>query len=230
MTFKDEILSHYIDEECLVTVDRDPSGRWSTGNGLLYTGLFYSILAVTDNLSIEDVRRFARAVEPCWVYAYKGLLERNDGRPDQQAHDDYIGVVVASYLLNTYHARAVHDFGKAHCWVFDNVHPTKFSLNCWHGRFPGLVGLYRVCAKQDPGFVQEVGLATSIYANALSGKEKFGGKILTWLKVQALKHQATSCMDAVEYWERKLVKDYGSFANVLAGYFGPDHAFGRAPL
>lgn len=229
MTFKEEVLAHYMDSEGLVTTDRDP-GKWTTGNGLLYTGIFYSILALSRQADAADVRRFSDAVDPCWVGEHEGLLERNDGREDLQAHDDYIGVVAASYLLNTPHASKIESYGSKRCFNYNNVKPNEFSFRTWQGRFPGLIGFYRAAAKKEQGLIQKLGFSVTITSNALTSKEYYGSKILAWLRIQVIKQQTFDCRDAIEFWERRFRKDYGSLAALLAGYFGEKHVFARAPL
>src|SRR6267154_669901 len=101
--FKEQILNYYLDGDGQVTVDKNPT-KWSTGNGLLHTGLFYMILAINQILDDADKLRFRKAVDDCWVRAKSGhvipgLLNRNPGRPDLEGQDDYVGVCGGSYCV-----------------------------------------------------------------------------------------------------------------------------------
>jgi hypothetical protein len=239
MRFKEEILKHYLDVDKLVTIDRDP-GKWSSGNSLLFTGLFYTILHKLREATPEDVERFSEAVGLCWEgskeQAIPGLLERNDGREDREAHDDYVGVVAASFHLGTRHAGDIYAYGKAHFWSFDNVHPGVFSFQNWarnfHGRFPGLVGFYHAGVRQHPGFINNIQLASKILANAYSDKTDIDGKLMTWLMISVLE-QTDYCAlvgDAMDVWNKQFRKNYGTLGKMLAPYFGASHPFSRVEL
>jgi hypothetical protein len=91
--FRQEVLSHNLESHDLhVTPVKDP-GHWSTANGLLYASMFYTLLRLNDCLTDEDRFRYITAVDRCWVRngdgsIVDGLLNRNFGRPDEQAQDD----------------------------------------------------------------------------------------------------------------------------------------------
>jgi len=88
-----EILQHYTDEDGMVTIDRDPT-KWSSGNGLLHTGLarvLYKHVGIDNNL---DGITFRNTVAACEVSP--GLYNRNPKRSYQNGHDDYTGVVSGS--------------------------------------------------------------------------------------------------------------------------------------
>lgn len=229
MNFKGEVLNHYMDREGLVTIDRNPT-PWSTGNGLMHTGVFYTILFLRGEIDESDLKRFTSAVDGCWEGPLEapiaGLLERNNNREDLQAHDDY-HVMTASFLLGTYHARMVERYGSSHFWSFNNVTPGKFTLQTWHGRFPGHVGYLRLCADKKPGLFQNFLLDQSIGFNVYS--KDATSKILCWLKIQVAKIKGY-CKDSIEFWEEKLVDQFGSMEMVFAQYFGHNHPFARCGI
>lgn len=228
MTFKEEILTHYLDSELLVTKDRNPS-HWSTGNGLLFTGIFYTLLYLRGECTAEDVDRFCMAVTPCWKddelgNPIPGLLERNDKRNELQAHDDYRGVCVASLLLNTPHAKAVEAYGSSHFWCFNNAHPGRIGFRSWFGRFAGFPGLVRLCSRKSPGPLQAFLLGSDIFADSQS--KAADPKILAWLSVIAAKFSAqANCLDAISHWENKIAFEFGSINQVFAESFGTEHPF-----
>lgn len=242
MGFKEEVLSQFMDEEGLVTIDRNPTPR-STGNGLLFTGLFYTLLHKMREATAEDVARFSRTVDGCWEgpygdARYVGLLERNDGREDAEAQDDYYGVVAASFHLGTEHASQIHDFGYLHWWCFDNVDPGSLTPRFCHLRFPGLVGLYKAAVKpHHPGFLHNHLIAGKILTNAYSSKDDIDGKIMTLLMISVLE-QIDYCAlvgDAMNVWKKQFRKNYGTIGRMVAPYFDKpsnsfDHPFSKLEL
>lgn len=221
--FKEEVLGHFIDTEGLVTVDRDP-GKWSTGNGILFTSLFYSILFVNNAVTPEDFIRFSKAITRCWVGKNIGLLERNDGREDLQAHDDY-HVASASYLLKTYHSEAIWNWGKDHCWSFNNQNPQKWSFKTWHARFLGHVPYLYAASYKKLSFMQTLALK---FVLKLTSWESADDVMKTWLKVQVLKN-IEGFEKSTQSWENILQQRYGSFGKVLEKYFGTNHPFSQVP-
>lgn len=227
MNFRDEVVSHFMDEEGLVSVDRDPA-RWSTGNGLLHTGLFYTLLKLRGELDAgTDVGKFDRAVNRCWTdldgLPVQGCLERNDGRKDLEAQDDYVGVMAASYHLRTQHAGLICLFGEEHGWCYDNQNPLHPALRTCHLRFPGLVGFYRIAAGKSPGWAQIPLLAASILANSFSPKDATTGKMLTWLIVGVVREKNWLIDRAISIWERRMRSQYETLGKLFEPYFGASH-------
>lgn len=230
-SFKEQILTHYLDSELLVSRDRNPS-HWSTGNGALFTGVFYTLLYLRGECTPEDVERFNMAITPLWKddengMPIPGLLERNDKRPDFEAHDDYRGVCAASFFLNTNHSKEIVNYGQRNFWCFDNVSPGRFSARAWHGRFPGLIGYYRLSGRKSPGPLQAFLLGTNIAANAEN--EDADSKVLGWLSVLVAKYSGQlNCSDAIQYWENKLAFKHGGMPSIFARSYGVDHPFVNA--
>jgi hypothetical protein len=229
MSFKEEVLNSYLDEEGLVSIDKNPS-KWSTGNGLLYTGIFYSLLALDNKLTAEDIARFAVAVNRCWLdrygFTYEGLLERNDKREDLEAHDDYIGICAASYLLKTDHAKKIVEYGKQNFWSYNNVEPGRFVLRTWHGRFFGLIGFYKMAANEDPGWLQRKLLKYSI-TGAAAKNDNSGELILMWLKTLVARQYSDEYKMEVGFWKSAITARFGSLTNLFSKYFGSNHPFSK---
>jgi len=92
----EEVYDHYIDQDKLVTIDRDPTPR-STGNGLMHLGLFLTMIKAIQNPSTADKLLVYDAVKACQVEP--GVYNRYPGGVDQIAHDDITGVVAASVAV-----------------------------------------------------------------------------------------------------------------------------------
>jgi len=231
--FKAEVLEHYTDSDGLVTKDRDPRGVRTGGNQLILTSLFYYLLWRAGACKPEDVTRFNWIVNSCWAFGMPGLLDRNPGRPDFEAIDDYRAVLFASHFLNTVHAGQIVSYGEDHWWIFNNVKPglitaVKWGDACFY-RYPGFPGYARLCACRPAGPLQAFMLGCSISSNAYGMDAD--QKILTWMAVQVARERALmNCMDAVELWERKLSATYGSIAKVFATSYGADHPVARFSL
>lgn len=222
MSFKSEVLQHYLDVDGLVALDREPT-RWSTGNGLLYTGLFYTLLALNGELDEEDRARFAKAVARCEVEP--GLYNRNPGRPDWEAHDDYVGVAAASYFLKAPFAGDIVDYGEINEWCFDNTKPGELSLKAYHGRFPGRIGFYYMATGSKPGFFRRVAFSSAVKNDTTETRRDAGEVILRWLQVQVAKDLGV-CPIACEDWEQSFKIAWGDEATLFrVALNAPEHPF-----
>lgn len=220
-SIKEEILAHYLDADELVTRVRDPQSRWTGGNQLLDTAVFYVCLYLTKQLTLEDIARFSRAIEACYVLGHPGLLNRNPMRPDQNGWDDY-HIAAASLFLNTAHAGDILAFGQNNHWFFNNEHPGKLSFSSFLGRYPGFIGYLKLCANQSPGPLQAFLLGASILLNAR--KADADQKIMTWLRVLVAKEvMQANCYEPIQIWEASLAKQYGSMKNVFRASYPKDH-------
>lgn len=240
--FKAEILNHYIDVEKHITIVRDPKtkdfghglGKWSSGNSLLHDGTFYVLLALNNIADQDDKIRFTEAVDSCWEgdkdHSVVGLLERNEGRPDKQAHDDYQGVMAASYFLNTYHAIAIAQYGENHNWSFNNVDPHSRSLVDWaknyHGRFvaDAIIPFYKMSSGQDISWFDSLQIKTAIKCGP---SKDSSGAIMDWLRVQVFKKKTDKFNHLIEEWEQRAIKIYGSLGGMFAPYYGSDHPLAK---
>lgn len=123
MTNKEQVLANYLDPDLQITVDKNP-GKWTSGNGLMHTGFFYSLCAALDQVTPEDKERFKQCVELC--EDPEGLYDRNQGRDDKNAHDDACGVVAASAMLGCRFHTDVLDHGRANMFIYNNTDDRKF--------------------------------------------------------------------------------------------------------
>lgn len=222
--FKDEILEHYIDSDFLITSDRDPQGVWSGGNQLLTTACYYILLCLMDGIELDDITLFCKAFQKCEVRTYTGLLNRNPDRPDLESWDDY-HIATASYFLKTMDADCIYRYGSNNNWCFDNTNPGKFSFSNWHGRYPGQIGYYALCADKSPGFIQASLLTGNILANAYSTSAD--AKIKGWLRylvVSESNHPSYKKVCAI--WEKKFKEQFGTLGRMFAAYgYKPNHPF-----
>jgi hypothetical protein len=220
-TFKDEIKAHFMDEEGLVTKVRNP-GHWSTGNGLLFTGLFYSLLGVRGELEPSDKDHFEKAVEACFVNRVTPVLNRNKGRPDFEGWDDYNGVVAAAFFVGSDIAKDILNYGEANCFNFNNEQPKKFTLRSWFGRLPGFPGHLRLCGKSSPGNLQTLCLLHEFQKGC---KNESDPDANTWLRVEVARRASSRFNESIAAWDKSLKKVYGSLGRMFEPSFGSDHPF-----
>lgn len=219
--FKETIYKHYTDLDGLVTSDKDPQ-KWSTGNGLLYTGIFYTILALNDELTDDDRQKFEAAVSKCEVMP--GLYNRNPLRPDLEAQDDYIGIACASYFTRSKFALDILNYGKKTGWHYDNTNPKNDALSVWHDRFFGLVAFYYMAARQPVPFFRKLGFNSNLRRMIDAPLTQVNAKILTWLMISVAKRQNV-CPQACELFEDHINNKYGNIQVLFKMYFPIDHPF-----
>lgn len=229
--FKKEIYAHYFDQDLQVTIDRDP-GKWSTLNGLLHAGLFYTICAKHNAITDADRKLFSDMVDRAWVDGYPGLLERHDKHTDvKQGHDDYIGVAAASYFLRTTHAIKIYEYGQKTCFRYDNQNPEPKFYESWssaQGRFPwGQVGFYALAAKEPPSNIQTV-LMIQFLSKTNIGERPDSG-LMGWLRAQVIQHQSSRFNEALNIWNDKFYSHWGTLANCAKAYFGEKHPMAELP-
>lgn len=219
MNFKEDIITNYIDQDGLVTIDKNPT-KWSTGNGLLFTGIFLVLLHMLDDLDEDTECNFVKAIRACEVEP--GLFDRNPGRTDSEAHDDYIGVAAASYFCVMGFAHDIWLYGEKHFYCWNNQDPGKFSLSHFDARFIGLMPFYRIAAGQKLWFARKWELAFAINENAKDTTAS--DKILMWLETRVAKDRGL-CLKEISNWDAALIKQFGSLEGLFAQYFGKDHPF-----
>jgi hypothetical protein len=232
MSFRDEVKAHFMDEDGLVTVDRDPKGKWSTGNGLFNLGLFYTALHMMRQAEIPDVINFIATVHNCWHDKNQpGLLDRNPGRPDREAADDYDGVCATSFHFNTHQAKAVLEYGRRNWWFYNNENPGKKEFWSLHARFPGRVAFYKACVPSERTNVfDNLGLAAAITANALSPRDAVDAKLRTWLWITVVEGRCALVDDSIRLWKARAKRDYGNLGRLCAPSFGELHPFARLQI
>lgn len=221
MSFKEEIYSHYIDSDGLVTLDRDPA-PWSTGNPQLYTGIFYALLALRDELGAVDCLRYNNAIKGCEVTS--GVYNKNPHRPDLISPDEYVGIVTGSYFCSLEYCLDVYNFGDKNDWCFDNTKPGNKALNVWHGRFPGRIAFYSLAAGIGLSFYESLSLNSAIQDSINRRTDDVSPQLLMWCITRVCKHNKILPVD-VQEWEDSIVKSYGSVSEMFGRYFPKGHPF-----
>jgi hypothetical protein len=226
-SFKEAIYQNYTDPDGLVCTEKNPK-RWSSGNSLLYTGTFVTLLCLRKELEQSDCNNFLQAVSQCEVVMngihIPGLFNRNPNRPDFESHDDYVGVATGSFFTNTSFAKAILQHGIDSGFKYDNVNPLNPSFLSWHGRFPGRKAFYYMAAKRDPSFFLKLGFNSGIRAAIDAPKENSSDKILAWLQVKVA--QAQNKLPVLcDLWDEHIKNTYGDLSGLFKIYYPKDHPF-----
>lgn len=231
LEYRQLIESAYTDSEGLVSKDKHP-GRWSSGNGALITAVHFVLCKLLDVARIGDVTSISHIVCMLWsgpVDALTlGLLERNDGRPDQDAWDNYVAVcAMASMYFLVHIPQAICDYGSRHFWFMQNEPGFKNWLRSAIWRFPGIVPFIHICARENINPLDRFILGRRI-EDASDGP---GADITKWLMAVAVLAAVPAGWASLRTSARqKLLRLnllYGSIPAMLGQYYGPSHPFAR---
>lgn len=222
MDLRREIFEHYVDRDGLVTIDRDPTPQ-STGNGLLFTSIYLVLQKLRGEITDEDGNKFIKPILNCQIEP--GLYNRNPGRPDREAWDDYVGIAAVGAMLYRFFSTEIVQYGSRNAWCFNNENPGHFKPWAWHGRFLGLIGVYLMAAGQQPSFLQKLLIGSMLRSGVARDNADPGAKITTWLKTVIVKNYSAHWDDDILEFNRSIVKHFGSLSGLFACYFGPTHPF-----
>lgn len=219
--FKKEVTEHYMDIDGLVTTDKDPTTRWTGGNQLLATGIYYLLLVQNAAITIQDKANFSLAIKKCYVGPDVPVLNRNPGRHDDEAVDDYYGVCAAARYLGSPISKEIKDYGSENSYFFNNINPTNHDLHHWFGRFPGFPGFLSLCAGEEASWFQRL-LLQMVIRSGCSGDS--GDDIKKWLQVQVATLNAKTYINQIEVWSESFRNTYSSLGMLFMSY-GGSHPF-----
>lgn len=233
--FKQEMNTYYYRANTFHT-QRIPDQDATSGNHHCINATYHVINSKLGNHSSfeNDVKLFNSFVKSTEIAP--GLYARHPNKlNDHQTHDDYIGMVVSSYILNnSYPAEYIRQYGEKNHWVYDTLQkPASFTtkFNNWHGRFPGLIGVYKRATGVKPSLFDRVGYCAALLADVYFKKDwtDTSGIILTWLSNTVMKGESKMVDYCIEKWEDKVKEKYeGQMGEVLGIYHGLNHPFSKA--
>lgn len=132
----------YVDEWGFMTPQRLPPSNGAYvggGNVLLYTALYYTILAMRGAMTQADSDAWIRSLYLCRhkdvMMFWRSPLKKN--ADDNQEHDDYWGIIAANYHAGAEHINAgILTYAESSGWRFDIQHPGRGgSTRFWFARF-----------------------------------------------------------------------------------------------
>lgn len=220
---RNEVLDHYIDQDGLLTVDRDP-GPQTTGNGLMHIGFFVALCEHFGMLDDRVLATFKKALASC--ENEPGLFDRYPGSDTANAHDDYVGVVAGSAILNEseYPAyKRVLERGIKEWYIYNNTDDKQFvkglDIRNWQWwsfrlRFPLQILWYNILCGRFT-------FLTPLLALSLLMRRKINyGAILDYMIFRSL----NSCLLSKFYWTNKRASDLQA---ATLDYFKETHALPR---
>lgn len=230
MDLREEI-KPYIDENNLVLPHRNNPGSAESGNGLLYTSIYYLLLFVTGKLTKDDVLEFSRRVLDCEVVGRVGLFHRaSDKTGEQIGWDDYIAVIALASLIGANVVKiSIRKQSQKRYWLFlrfcyPNLNPDKLRpFKAWFGRNPWFVAFAKISLGMWFSFVASGVLSLRLVLSARFGSPS--GWHLDWLMVEALKKRTMWIDSASAYWWKTTgAAEPGGIAEILRYEFrSPQH-------
>lgn len=224
--FYEEMNTYYYRGQCYHTM-RKPDNDATSGNHHTINATYHVIAKKLGGWPKLNGFIKSTEVEP-------GLYNRHPDKQDNpQTHDDYLGMVVSSYVTTdginphseAYPARPIYDYGKKHWWYYDNLKkPVDFTTkwNYWHGRFPGMIGVYKRAAGEKVGILDRAAFCVGIFGEIFFNKDKTdtSGRILQWLANQVMQGESKMVDYCIDKWNKNIEVLYpeGKIGEML-GYF-----------
>lgn len=235
--FYQEMNTSYYRANCYHSM-KNPDNDATSGNHHVINATYH---VITDKLAgsdypfgrDEDQEKFRVFINS--VIVKRGLFTRHPNKMDQpQTHDDYIGIVASDYIFGLTVAHSIRQYGEQNNWVYDTLQkPASFTtkFNNWHGRFPGLIGVYKRATGVKPSLFDRVGYCAALLADVYFKKDwtDTSGIILTWLSNTVMKGDSKMVDYCINKWEDNIKEKYeGQMGEVLGIYHGMNHPFSKA--
>jgi hypothetical protein len=231
MGLRDEIAQYRMEGSGLVAPQRWPTPD-STGNGVLYTSIYYALLVLRGEARPEDLTDYFATFGPC--FDRPGLIDRSPSpfkELDQDSFDDYTGLATASRLMEQdfRYARDILSHGRSTGriyftrWVYNNVDHDRWTARSWLGRQPQFVAHLHFAAGEMPnGFLQNA-WAESTRKCATDSS----AALLQWMRVLAYHGGSQACSPAARSWYDDMSKKWGRIGNILGADLGREHPLAR---
>lgn len=172
-----------IDEHGLV----QPDGGTSH-NGIRFTAEYVvALVRCDDQIPKEEAKRILTAIKSC--QAEPGLYHRFPGAFTlQEGPDDYVGLGLISYYLNTNIADEILAYGKKTLprYNFNNINPGKFNKSAWLGRQGQLICHLYYGSTQDPPWYLRLWHRLAVLKSAFGEKDDQDNWVLTWMLVKIM--------------------------------------------
>lgn len=174
------LVAPFRDEWGFITPVKYPPGNGhypGGGNVLLYTGLYYTILAMKGALTQADADSWVRSLMLCrherFPLFWRSPVKKN--ADDNQEHDDYWAILAAcKHAGCEYIARGILEHGRRHSWSYDIQKPETFNIKFYFARFMAFIPMARVCSGEEISLLEQARL----YLAILFG----GGSSSSWMR------------------------------------------------
>lgn len=199
----------------------------NSGNSLLFMGTYYQIKYDLNELKVlAETGNFYNALSN--YRRDSGILNRYPNNTEiLEAHDDYIGVLNASSIFDSFWSGTI--FTRRHYyWNFNNVSPREFTFQTWFARFPGFISHVYFANNLKPSLLNRLTWITKVVLDSFNN-DSMSDKILTWHMIKCYERtnfRFTFCDLAVKLWKNKLIKNYkDKMGTVFQKYYNADHPF-----
>lgn len=236
MSLRDEV-GQYRQSDGLVSPEKNPTLD-STGNGILYTSLYFVALVLRGLARKEDLKDFEDTISRCRALVYggfntyfpiNGCYNRSGTKlDDQNGHDDYIGLALASKLMKTQHAADILNHRRLYSGLFKSVwnnrEPGNFTTQAWFGRMPDVVAHFIWCAGERPNVLRRAYWSITLVTAALFNIKDSTSAMLSWCRYMAADDSCPMVRLARWVFEARFKKVWPcGMAQVLGVHFRPEH-------
>lgn len=229
MSLREEI-KEFTDADGLVSPVKTFEGqRNASGNGLLYTSLYYLTLFKRGELTLDDIKRFIDIMKSCQGERI-GTYTRGPIHSDRNtSFDDYIAVLACSRYLSSKISNEILNHGKSTAGYYNASPDPKFIFKQWLWRSPSFAAHCYFATGQKPLWLFKTGWKVSILLALRKKKEDQDAWILTWLLCEAARGVDPVCDEYIEIWYKKLHEVFGNAARGICEriLFYPDHPLGK---
>lgn len=182
----------------------------SSDNGLLFSATY---LVLTWDM--DYAVKLYQLIEEC-----RGPLAQFKRYPtdtNYTAHDDYVGILVPSYLLKGPHPALILECAIENGWTFGGR---------FFGRIPYFRPLvYAACGRRLSLF-QQFMASLSYVGDCFSPREETSGRCLLYLMTKVFRDQGSLIKAALCLWRWRMTKMYpGGMRDVYSTYFTVNHPF-----
>jgi hypothetical protein len=207
-------------------------------NGILYRALaLIQAKRAGATLDMVDLTMLSYAIIGLRRLDNGGLYNRQphgDVPPVRsEAHDNYIGICIADYLLgNKYEAQCMVRHWWRNWFCFDNVKPGRFSFKQF--RQPGEVSIYYHAAGWRSPFLFMVWFLVGVFLNGRDMKKSAEASRLTFMRLWLVDQvgvkgfvQRWLYKKVRGYWFKKLIQKFGGngITPIMMAY-GEEHPVG----
>lgn len=201
------------------------------GNALLYTGALIVLLHRLNDFKLADF--------PIWKTMLKseikpGLLERYKKSGDPQEHDDYVGMLAASFFVESgFFAERVLRQGWENWFCWDNQKPGKFSFDKFFVRMPGWWALAKAASDHWLNPIDQLWAFVQFLSAGLTNNGS-SGILMAYLNynVQVTKSAWTHPVSRLGCWIFKkmyLKKHPKGIKESYAEFFNADYPLAQLP-